>query len=135
MSKEKYGRRDILASGVSWLVTGLISALVPRSVRAAYSGPHQHQALREAMSVAYLAQESVRFVGRRYLASHPWEQDIDKLAADLFGGQSEPVSPKNVRKILDQHRADDFAADRCVSVDGWLLARSEARAAALIALL
>lgn len=67
-------------------------------------------------------------VGTRYLATHPDENDLATLLAALPPVDDDPVTAAAARL------RDDFARGETVVVDGWVLARSEARAAAILAL-
>lgn len=80
-------------------------------------------------------QESARAVGERYLANYPEERDWRRLADDLFGHGPLRLSAQSARGVLARRKYDDFANDRCVLVDNWILARAEAQACALVALL
>jgi hypothetical protein len=70
--------------------------------------------------------EGVHALGRAYLREHPEEADADRLAADL-GIEGRPDLPQLAERV-----AAEFAAGDVVAVDGWRLAVSEARAAALM---
>lgn len=82
------------------------------------------------------ATASIALVGAAYLATEPDVADeaglraalptLDGATADGVVGQMGTIEP-TVR--------DDFTAGRTVSVDGWVLAVSEAQAAALVSLL
>ena len=69
----------------------------------------------------------VRSLGARYRELTPAEHDAGalRLTARLFGAR---------RPVADLVR-DDFAHGRTVVVDGWILARTEARQCALFSLL
>lgn len=79
------------------------------------------------------APDGLVLLGRAYLHDHPAESDADRLVRRLRG-----VDPQ--RKIRPQLAtlapaiADDFAAGRVVTVQGWQLAITEARAAAAVSL-
>jgi len=79
---------------------------------------------------AALATGGIARIGARYLADHPDEADADALLAALptGDGAADPVAAAS--GIV----ADEYRDGVTVVVDGWVLARSEARAAALIAL-
>jgi hypothetical protein len=72
-------------------------------------------------------------VGERYLRAYPEERDRRRLleALSLPGPGS---SPAVLARALERRIRADFAAQRTVLIDGWLLARAEAAICALIAL-
>jgi len=84
---------------------------------------------------------SARAVGRAYLAAHPAEADLGLLARRLA---AEPATaralavasadPAALGQALAQAIRTDFLARRMVKLDGWLLARTEARLCALACL-
>jgi len=81
--------------------------------------------------VAALGPDVVRRLGRRYRESVPGESDPTRLAAAIRA--SRPWTARlGLRPfaMADQIR-DDFAANRTVVVDGWLLSVTEARQCAL----
>ena len=82
-----------------------------------------------------LGSERVRAIGERYRATTPEERDGESLRAAIerarpfasrfFGAASPPLAD------LVRH---DFEQGRTVVVDGWVLARTEARQCALYSL-
>lgn len=75
---------------------------------------------------------AVLAVGAQYLDDHP-DEDADTLRAALGieRGEEPPVSALST--ALARAVRDDFAAGRTVGVGGWILAETEAWAAALVA--
>jgi hypothetical protein len=77
--------------------------------------------------------DGVVALGNAYLETHPREAETTFLLARLPG-----IDPK--RRVLRQLQAltpaiaEDFQAGRVVTVTGWQLSRTEARAAAAVAL-
>lgn len=104
-------RRRQLAAGLLWL---------GRPAEAA--GPH------DALLRLVADKAAARIVGRAYLAGlAPAAREPHLIAACL------PAVP--TRAGLMSRIRDDFCHDRMVSVDGWMLAETEARLCALVALL
>jgi len=83
--------------------------------------------------LAMLGPERVRQLGANYRASTPNENSVDALRAALSSGHGLRIPFINSASLDDQIR-DDFAAGRTVVVDGWVLAVTEARQAALFSL-
>jgi hypothetical protein len=79
--------------------------------------------------------EAIKRVGEAYRAAYPDEDDVEVLEAALprFDGLSGQQVQDQLSTLRDQVRAD-FADGNVVLVDGWLLAATEARAAALVSL-
>jgi hypothetical protein len=81
--------------------------------------------------------EAARAVGLRYLAYFPAEADREwlwrMLSANLKYHPS--ADPDSLGGALGNQCRQEFMAGSTVLVDGWILARSEARVCALLALL
>lgn len=75
-----------------------------------------------------------REIGRRYLAQFPEESDPRRLEANLLR-REDRLSAARMRARLAERRRNDFAAGRTVLINGWILAQSEVRACALLAVL
>ena len=118
-------RRHFLAS-LSLLVSAL--AVTPWR-RAAASGPTLHRRLRIAR----------RAIGRAYLATHPEDDDAQRLGLALAPITGSPDLHDNAAISF---RADpvaraitaDFAAGRTCRVQGWILSLTECRLCAAAAL-
>lgn len=81
---------------------------------------------------------TARMIGVRYLAQATHECDAAVLAAELPAGCAvAPTSRQafdDIRETIDAQRQRDFAAGDTVIIDGWILARTEARLCALTVL-
>ena len=92
--------------------------------------------LASALTTLFKDPEGAAAIGRRYLALYPEEADAEHLAAALFQAPKPPRATTDaLRSELSHQRQQDFRDGDVVVVDGWLLARSEARACALSTLL
>ncbi len=82
---------------------------------------------------------AARQLGQRYLAEHPGEQDVNRLVDQLLARLSaqqgrvptDRIALQQAFTALIQH---EYISAPLLSVDGWLLAPSEARLYALAAL-
>jgi hypothetical protein len=74
-----------------------------------------------------------RALGNQYLRAHTEEANLGILL-DLLGAESGTIELDALRRKIAQRVADDFLVGRIVHVDGWVLARTEARACAIAAL-
>ena len=83
--------------------------------------------------LAMLGPDRVRQLGAHYRASTPNENSTETLRAALSSGHRLRI-PFIKSASLDDRIRDDFAAGRTVVVDGWVLAVTEARQAALFSL-
>ena len=72
-------------------------------------------------------------IGRRYLEAVPEEADLGILLARLPNG-TDPERLAGRLSDLAPAVAEDFAQGRVVLLRGWLVSRTEARAAAVLAL-
>jgi hypothetical protein len=79
--------------------------------------------------------DSALWLGRHYLASTPQEADASRLRTLLAGalGDAQTATDALRGRVRQAIRAD-FAANRVVDVNGWLLSRTEARLCALASL-
>ena len=82
---------------------------------------------------------TARMIGTRYLIQAAHECDAAVLTAELPAGCAAPPaslhSVADMRKLIDAQRTRDFATGDTVIIDGWILARTEARLCALTALM
>jgi len=107
---------------------GAALAWAPAAAAPALSDP---AAFRTALRTALAELHDPARLGRSYLAARPFEADRAALARALGTvGASAPT----IASRLDLQRRRDFARGEIVVVEGWVLARSEARACALLAL-
>jgi hypothetical protein len=72
-------------------------------------------------------------LGRAYLLDHPEDASVERLSSLLTGLDTTKPVRDQLPAIAEASTAE-FAAGTAVVVQGWLLAHSEARAAAAIAL-
>ena len=100
---------------------GLAHAAVPRATEA------------ECMlSALFTNRRSAAIVGQVYLQQHPEEANVETLLAGIDAAH---LPPAERAPLTDRRIRADFAAGRVVTIDGWILARTEARLCALAALL
>lgn len=84
--------------------------------------------------------ESAAAVGEAYLAAFPKEASAGKLIGALEtenGWQPLELASTGKRKfnqLVKRSVTDDFRAGKTVLLDGWMLARTEARLCALVSL-
>lgn len=76
--------------------------------------------------------EGARLLGRLYLRDHPDESDASALLNLL--NVAAPLDATALRHRIAEQRMADFRSGHLISIEGWLLARTEARACALAAL-
>ena len=123
-AEREIGRRSVIkllvAGGVTAAAVG--TGVVPPGPVVAWAG-----------RAARPEPDGVAALGRVYLRRHPAEAHPTRLLRQLPAVRSaHPVRPQLPR--LTSTIVADFDTGRVVNVDGWELARSEARAAAAIAL-
>jgi hypothetical protein len=74
-------------------------------------------------------------LGKRYLAEYPDDRDVDRWVAEMLGRTGGCCRDREELVLVTAERVRaDFAAGQTVSIQGWILARTEARLAALAAL-
>lgn len=79
-------------------------------------------------------QSGARLIGKAYLSAYPDERDRILILKELLG-PAKLRGPGDLRRRIAKCREEDFIKGEVVVVDGWILAKSEARAAALTVLL
>jgi hypothetical protein len=98
------------------------------------------QAPSERLAALLRHEEGARAIGREYLRRVPAEASSSVLTARVAErlpgglGAVDTVSQDRLRELLLRASADDFHELRTVEVQGWVLARTEARLCALAAL-
>ncbi|MSO79490.1 MAG: hypothetical protein EXQ79_07760 [Acidimicrobiia bacterium] len=116
----RFSRRRFLG------VTGGAAAAVALGVPGELSWPG-------AVAAATPGSDPLARLGRAYLSIAPDEGSVDTLFDRVPGlRRNRPVIEQ--LPDLQSRVASDFARQRTVSIDGWRLARTEARVAALHAL-
>ncbi len=129
-----FKRRKFLVSTIAvalfpWLAKPPLTACEPRGPREAAWA----EAERCLVSL-FSDLEAPRVVGGRYLALYPTEADRAALRASLIDS-AWMLDQNSLRAWLVHRCTQDFRDGNTVIVDGWVLARTEARACALVALL
>ncbi|GJM44058.1 MAG: hypothetical protein DHS20C21_09000 [Gemmatimonadota bacterium] len=76
--------------------------------------------------------ESVRPLGRRVLSGARVRPSVQELVARVFRGDQWPTACRlGPRTVLQQQIRADFATGNVVTVDGWILSRTETDLCAL----
>lgn len=81
--------------------------------------------------------ESARKIGREYLKIAPAEADINTLVAhiiDMIDYKNQSFlssSAAKIQHLLRKKSSSDFHCERVVSIQGWVLSKTEARLCAL----
>jgi hypothetical protein len=79
--------------------------------------------------------ESARAIGHAYLALAPEEASATCLLRRIHRSLADRrAGARDLRELVARRIAQDFAEDRIVELQGWILARTEARLCALKAL-
>jgi hypothetical protein len=129
---------DMLRRAFLRLSTGALTATF-WSLAGCTQVPEPSPALSDPATLGAFADDStLRDMGRAYLDRVPREARTSRLVRALLedghGGLMDQDDPEALRRfLLDRVRAD-FDANRTVVADGWVLARTEARQAALFSL-
>lgn len=121
-------RRDVLRGLVaSGLTVGMVGSLVAACSDDTGSGGS------DGPSGTSEAEEAITRIGRRYRQDHP-EEDDHEVLLELLGVGVGDVASSDFLPSLDEQATEDYAADRTVQLDGWVLSVTEGRAAALVSL-
>ncbi|MDZ4701616.1 MAG: hypothetical protein SH809_18030 [Rhodothermales bacterium] len=112
-------RRDFILLNATGLAAACLATPAVWAAPSAYARPGLLDLFRD--------DEQVRQIGRRYIEQHPAEAHTDalehRLAQTLRGA-------RNVESCI----RNEFAHRETVQLNGWILARTEARQCALFAL-
>jgi len=79
-------------------------------------------------------ESGARLIAEAYLSAYPDERDRISILQHLLG-PARLRGPGDLKQRIAKRRQQDFIEGDVVVVDGWILAKSEARAAALTLLL
>ena len=131
------GRRRFLGwSASTALASFALSCSWPSATAVLAMDRSAGAALTPVLATLFKDPQAAAAVGRRYLALYPEEADAGRLAESLFDeATASRATAEALRAALSRQRQRDFRDGKVVVVDGWLLARSEARACALSVLL
>jgi hypothetical protein len=119
------GRRTFLAHAAAAAVAWAGS--VPAALR-----PLAEPTPGAGLALAFKHRQSAIAIGRRYLSRYPGDRQPRVLARGL--GQAGAGDAAAARAALRARVRDDFGRGDTVLLDGWVLARSECRACAALAL-
>jgi hypothetical protein len=114
-----------------WLATGSLAGLFPTTLACA---PEESSSLdRPEAADAIAVPEAILQLGREYLEQTPDEARRRDLLALLPSELADPAA--DLSGPLAERVREDFEHNRVVLLRGWLLARTELRVAALVALM
>jgi hypothetical protein len=129
-------RRRVLRSGVAIGVTGWLGRRA--WLRSPARAGQQPRSARFARLLTHV--EGARVIGHAYLRLVPGETDPAALVAVVAAGLPDgpraldSVTDARLRRLLLDGIREDFAHERTVTLNGWLLSLTEARLCALAAL-
>ena len=99
------------------------------------SGARAEDTLAEDLVRVFRNRRSAQAVGREYLRRAPAEADRSKLVSLIHGHRGEPPPRDRGLRALQEwigaRQQKDFAEERVVEVQGWILSATEARLCAL----
>ena len=106
-----------------------------RGLRAsAEAGDLKISTVKYCLSKVLTDESGARLIGKAYVSAYPNERDRLLILKDLLG-PAKLRGPEDLRRRIAKRCQEDFIKGQVVVVDGWILAKSEARAAALTVLL
>lgn len=128
-------RRDFL-----WLLLGAGSAVLTQPTLGNLPQIIPGSVSSSALTAIFRQPESAAAVGKAYLAQQPTEASVYKLV-DLIVSEIAAETPKwytlgldGVKQLLQEQMQRDFASEKTVKLQGWLVSLTEARLYALVAL-
>lgn len=135
-ASERIGRRGFIATALG-LAAATVTARFDLTRRAIGGDPATDG---ERLARAFASPESAAELGHAYLATVPAERSrallVDRIAAALPNGYSvvHTGDDATLLSLLAQRFQDDFKAGDTVTVDGWVVSRTQARLCGLAAL-
>ncbi len=121
-------RRNFLVTSIS--AAGTLFLRPAKGIAATYELENR-QACRKHLKLLFRNWQASSRLGREYLTKYPQEDNFGFLYQALTNNGSCDLDRRHLAKLKNQ----DFKTENIVSVQGWYLAKSEAQAMALIALL
>lgn len=125
-------KQFLLVSGM--VATGATLSLLLRSQLADATPP-----LQQPWFLAHLFdRRRLLEIGAGYRIAHPAEDSVSELTRLLLGRPVPPGSDTDdatISRQLQRQVQEDFAADRLVMVEGWVLSITEARQCAIFSIL
>ena len=100
----------------------------------AEAGDLETPTVKYCLSNVLTDESGARLIGMAYLSAYPDEGDRILILKDLLG-PTKLRGPDDLRRRIAKRREQDFIEGQVVVLDGWILAKSEARAVALAVLL
>lgn len=126
--------RELKITRRKFVAMSAVALAVPTSYWMWFRGGEKLRALRD-LPGQFNHFPTVCSVGIAYLMKFPEEKDAAKLNALLAAAVAATAARTTGHEpILSQKISDDFASGEVVSIDGWVLSRTECRAFALYAL-
>jgi len=134
MSKKLlFTRREFVATSIS----ALAGAILPAEGLARVLPDAGYDAKKKMLSVFNHA-ESMKFIGRKYIEQMPVEHDEEILMEAILSGGSGTQfqhsmlsNQKEIKRFIRSRVKQDFISGQTVNIQGWVLAKTEARLCAL----
>jgi len=130
-------RRTVLQVAAFWAAAGMLGLASVRPTQAAEAVTRT--AMESRLIDLFSRPDSAARIGRSYLRATPDEADRGKLLAAILDAEPKLGSPRRrdsreLRRLIAAQCRREFASGRTAQVDGWIIARTEARLCALAAL-
>jgi hypothetical protein len=118
---------------------GAVGILSPATLAASASPSAIHdltnaREIRRALTTIFTQASASKAIGHKYLTKYCDEASAEYLWR-MIRGSSTLSSPGDLKTHLRRLREKNFEEGEIVILDGWILARIEARACALVALI
>jgi len=100
---------------------------------------HEYRTLAERLAQLPRKRRPLRGIGRAYLRSLAHRPTAEQIAAAWLPSGEErrraiALRPTRLAELVSERTLEDYRNGRVVSVQGWLLSETEARFAALVAM-
>jgi hypothetical protein len=125
-------RRTFLSMTIAGALTPYASSLTAAAPAVPRDSKTRLESIKEALRALFSDVSAPKAIGDRYLKLHPEKGNLAMLLGDA--GISEKMSARSCKQIVCTKRQQDFLRGETITLDGWILAKSEVSVCAMLAL-
>jgi hypothetical protein len=125
-------RRTFLSMTIAGAFTPYASSLTAAASAVPRDSKTYLVSIKEALAALLSDLSAPKAIGDRYLKLHPEKGNLAMLFAEA--GLSEKMSARSCKEIIYTKRQQDFLRGETITLDGWILVKSEVGVCAILAL-